>query len=241
MLYSLLKSGAANLQAPQRCVLCHDLAKQLYLCADCALLMARLQIGNEACPLCAKPSLQAAVCGECQQHPPYFERLWASYYLDWPLHSVIAEFKYQQQWSHSRALAAWMDAAPPPWLQTVALDGVLAMPLSRVRLLERGYNQAAVLAQGLASLSSLICTPSNSIAVERQHRPPQSTLKHAQRMQNIRHVFQIKDDVNKRNLLLIDDVVTTSATLNELARTLKTAGAATVSCWVLARARMQKI
>ena len=94
MLYSLLKSGAANLQAPQRCVLCHDLAKQLYLCADCALLMARLQIGNEACPLCAKPSLQAAVCGECQQHPPHFERLWASYHLDWPLHSVIAEFKY---------------------------------------------------------------------------------------------------------------------------------------------------
>mgnify|MGYP003599378884 FL=1 len=241
MLYSLLKSGAANLQAPQRCVLCHDLAKQLYLCADCALLMARLQIGNEVCPLCAKPSLQAAVCGECQQHPPHFERLWASYHLDWPLHSVIAEFKYQQHWSHARALAAWMNAAPPPWLQTVVLDGVLAMPLSRVRLLERGYNQAALLVQEMPILASLISTPLNGLAVERQHRPPQSTLKHAQRLQNIRHVFQIKDDVNKRNLLLIDDVVTTSATLNELARTLKTAGAATVSCWVLARARMQKI
>ena len=241
MLYSLLKSGAANLQAPQRCVLCHDLAKQLYLCADCALLMARLQIGNEACPLCAKPSLQAAVCGECQQHPPHFERLWASYHLDWPLHSVIAEFKYQQHWSHVRAFAAWMAEAPPPWLHQAALDGVLAMPLSRVRLIERGYNQAHILVQELASMLPLTCAELNSEAMLREHKPPQSTLKHAQRMKNIRGVFTIQADVNKRNLLLIDDVVTTSATLNELARTLKTAGAATVSCWVLARAGVQKI
>ena len=241
MLYSLLKSGAANLQAPQRCVLCHDLAKQLYLCADCALLMARLQIGNEVCPLCAKPSLQAAVCGECQQHPPHFERLWASYHLDWPLHSVIAEFKYQQQWSHARALAAWMAESPPPWLHQAALNGVLAMPLSRVRLIERGYNQAHVLVQELAGMLQPTCVELNSAAILREHKPPQSTLTHAQRMKNIRGVFTLQADVNKRNLLLIDDVVTTSATLNELARTLKTAGAATVSCWVLARAGVQKI
>ena len=236
-----LKTHMAQWLPPPPCLLCDGVATQAHACDDCWALLQRLCMGSDVCPLCAKPSLQAAVCGECQRHPPHFERLWASYRLAWPLHSVIAAYKYQQQWAHAQALSAWMAAAPPPWLSAVAIDEVIAMPLSRVRLLERGYNQAAALVQGLQTQSSLICSCSNSVLLERQHRPPQSTLKHDERMRNIRGVFRLKTDVNKRNLLLIDDVVTTSATLNELARTLKTAGAATVSCWVLARARMQKI
>ena len=231
-----LKVGMARWMPSPRCLLCEGTATQVHACDDCWELLQRLRTGNEVCPLCAKPSLQAAVCGECQRQQPHFERLWASYRLAWPLHSVIAEFKYQQQWAHARALSAWMAAAPPPWLSAQTLDEVIAMPLSRVRLLERGYNQAQVLVHGLQSQSLLICSNSNSVFIERQHRPPQSTLKHDERMRNIRGVFKLKTDVNKRNLLLIDDVVTTSATLNELARTLKTAGAASVSCWVLARA-----
>lgn len=236
MLLSFLKSSDHWWQSPQRCVLCHDLAGHLYLCAECADLIGGLRICNGVCPSCAKPSLQDAVCGECQRQPRHYDRLWASYRLDWPLHQLIAQYKFQRTWPHAALFGLWMAQAPPPWLHQCVFDAVIAMPLSRSRLHERGFNQAQLLVDALLPMVLLTSTQLNRPIIERQHRPPQSTLNYIQRQLNTKGIFQLKSDVNKRNLLLIDDVVTTTATLNELARILKAAGAASVSCWVLSRA-----
>lgn len=235
MRYSFLKSSGSWWQAPPRCVLCHDLAADLYLCPTCARLIAALGIQQNVCPLCAKPSVNNAICGHCQQSKWHFDRLWASHRLDWPLHELVLEYKFQRQWSYAAMFADWMRVCPPPWLVNQAFDGVVPMPLSRVRLLHRGYNQAQLLAEALQP--HLRCSQAAflPVQIQRQHAPAQSTLNHAQRLKNARGIFRLQSDVNKRNLLLIDDVVTTSATLNELARILKLAGAHSVSCWVLAR------
>lgn len=235
MLLSSLQSGGWW-QPPQRCVLCHDLAKQLYLCCDCEYLLQRLHIeAANVCPLCAKVSVSGVVCGQCQQAPPHFDQLWASYRLAAPLHQIIQQYKFHQQWSYVRALSAWMRHAMPPWLSNTTFDSVVAMPLSRERLIERGFNQSQLLLDTLIDDISLASQPVSLLTITRKHRPPQSILNHQQRIKNVQGVFDLKSDVSKRKVLLIDDVVTTSATLNELARMLKQGGAVSVSCWVIAR------
>lgn len=235
MWQSFLKSCDSWLKPSQGCLLCHDLTERLHLCTDCLPWLQQLTMPDEVCPLCAHLSTDGAVCGECQQNMPYFDRLWASYRLAFPLHQIITEYKFHKQWSYAPILAAWMQEHPPKWLSDLALDGVVAMPLSRGRLFERGYNQSECLLQFL-STSSLISSRCSEVKISRLYRPPQSSMSHQQRHQNVDGVFSIQNDVNERHLLLIDDVVTTCATLNELARKLKGAGAASVSCWVLARA-----
>lgn len=136
-------------------------------------------------------------------------------------------------------LVALMLDNPPPWLAKTEADWqILALPLSRERRLQRGFNQTEILADYLAASLKLPVLPRQSI--QRAHRPPQSTLAAAERRRNVKNSFHICADMNARNILLIDDVTTTGATLEELARSLKKSGAAQVRAWTLAHAGMKK-
>ena len=113
-----------------------------------------------------------------------------------------------------------------------------AMPLSKARRLYGGFNQADELAARLAQHYGWPLLPRDTVF--RRHHAPQSTLKSDERQRNVRHAFAVQSGLVKNcNLLLIDDVVTTGATLNELARVLKRAGAGRIFCWTLARAQMK--
>lgn len=153
--------------------------------------------------------------------------------------SLIYAFKHQGDLGLAAPLAALMLANPPPWLAECGTDWqILAMSLSRERRLQRGFNQTEILAEHLAASLRLSVLPRHS--VQRAHRPPQSTLAAAERRRNVKNSFQVCADVRARNLLLIDDVATTGATLEELARSLKKSGAAQVRAWTLAHAEMKK-
>lgn len=137
------------------------------------------------------------------------------------------------------ALVEIMRQHPPSWLEEVEIDAVLAMPLSKNRRIYRGFNQADELAERLAGIYGWQVLPQNTVF--RRHHVPQSTLKRDERQRNVRHAFEMeKSLVKNRKLLLIDDVVTTGATLAELSRILKRAGAQHIFCWSLARAQMKK-
>lgn len=118
-------------------------------------------------------------------------------------------------------------------------DAVLAMPLSRERRLFRGFNQSDELARLIARNYSLPLLPHSTVF--RRPTLPQSTLNGEERRKNVRRVFEVRGEVVKDcKLLLIDDVVTTGATLDELSRTLKRVGAGQIFCWTLARSQMKK-
>lgn len=186
---------------------------------------------TDICLRCRAGGLTAGVCEQCGQKWP-FTTLYASYRYAAPLQQMLRAFKHQRQLALLDTLAALMLAQPPQWLEKVKIDAVLAMPLSRRRLFERGFNQSQLLAAIIARHYTLpVVTPD---WIERCHRPPQSTLKKSARLHNVRGVFRINSAVKKRNLLLIDDVVTTGATIFELAQTLKKSGVAQVYVWTLA-------
>lgn len=184
------------------------------------------------CPLCARPGSGNSVCGGCQNTPPPYRAFWASLRYRAPLPALLHEFKHTGRLEYGRALAELMTANPPPWLRTHGTDGVLAMPVSRLRRLERGFNQCDELAAWLARRHTLPLLPPGS--VQRSHKPPQSTLPAAERQKNVRNAFQAADIVKNRKILIIDDLKTTGATLSELARTLNRTGAAAVFVWVAA-------
>lgn len=122
---------------------------------------------------------------------------------------------------------------PPIWLNEFSPDVVLAMPLSAKRRSERGFNQCDELVDALQQHYGWRTLPHH--AVSRQHKAAQSTLNRTERIENIKNSFTIHADVRGLNILLVDDICTTGATLAELTRSLQAAGAARVAMWVVAR------
>lgn len=160
--------------------------------------------------------------------------------LEPPVSSMIHALKHTADLSMVPPLAQVMMTHAPPWLEGTEIDAVLAMPLSKARRLYRGFNQGDELVRRLARHYGWAVLPRDTVF--RRHHAPQSTLTGEQRRKNVKNAFSVSEAVRVKNrkLLLIDDVVTTGATLAELARTLKRAGAADVFCWALARSQMKK-
>lgn len=152
---------------------------------------------------------------------------------------MVRAFKYLSDLSMAHPLADLMRRHAPDWLEEERTDFVLPVPLSNDRRLQRGFNQSEELAQILARHYGWTLLPRDTVF--RRPAPPQSTLKGAQRVRNIKNAFEIKGHIPKHcNILLIDDVFTTGATLNELAKTLEKSGADRIFCWSLARPPLKR-
>ncbi len=165
--------------------------------------------------------------------------MWASVYYEAPVSGMVHQFKHLGDMSMRRPLADLMRRHAPDWLDTAGIDCVLPMPLSKARRLYRGFNQSEELAESLARDYGWQVLPRQFI--ERAHKPPQSTLKSDERRRNVRNIFKLNKALPENcKILLIDDVMTTGATLNELAQTLKASGASAVYCWCLARSQLKR-
>lgn len=220
-----LERGCAAL-LPQDCVLCGSRSKTL-LCAPCASELPRLPAA--LCPVCALPAPGGKVCGSCQTQPPSFDATLAAFRYGFPLDRLVQALKYQ----HRLALAAWfaraMLAGPRP-----TADCVVALPLSTQRLRLRGFNQAVEVARPVARALGL---PLHLTACSRHtDTVAQASLPWRARQSNVRGVFDVARDLSGCAVLVVDDVMTSGASLNEFARALKKSGALRVSNWVVARA-----
>ena len=201
------------------CLFCQEDLRSLYLDK------------NSICPHCAQFSKAGEICAKCRLYPPLLTRIWACAHYTAPLKQILHAWKYGQKVELGAILCEVLCQNPPPWLGEI--DSVLAMPMSKMRRLQRGFNQCDELAHALTTCYDLTILPHDSVL--RQHKPPQSTLDAMQREQNIRDVFHIHHNVKNRRIMIIDDVMTTGATLNELARTLLKSGARAVYACVVLR------
>lgn len=193
----------------------------------------------EVCPKCAAPSVGGVICGVCQRDLPAFDQLWASIRYEMPITGVLHEWKHLRRSAYVFLFAQIMYRNPPPWLHQGDDVFFLAMPISRERRLFRGFNQIDDLVEQLSQYFSIPVLPNDT--VQRLHRPPQSTLGATERRKNVHKIFQIRQKVENCKIVLIDDVVTTGATVSELAQSLKKAGATQVNVWAVASNKMQKI
>ncbi len=199
-----------------------------HLCAGC--LDDLPWHGEPQCPRCAIPSPGNQVCGACLRHPPSFDRTRAALAYAYPLDRLIPRLKYHGRLAIAPALGECL-------AQSVALDDrpdvLVAMPLHARRIRERGFNHATEIAR---EVSRQLGIPLDTRSCQRiRDTPPQMKLKHDARRRNVRGAFRCTGDIRGQHVALIDDVMTTGTSLDELAATLKRAGARQVTCWVAAR------
>jgi len=234
-----LKLDPSRLLWPGRCLVCGDAgADGVDLCEAC---LAELPWNRRACTGCALPLAADSLCGDCLQRrarlarraaTPLLAQVRAACVYVAPLDRLLPRFKFHQDLAAGRLLAQLMAqalaGAPRP-------DAIVAVPLHRARLRQRGFDQALELARPLARALGL---PLRADALLRvRHAAAQSTLDAQQRARNLRHAYTVRPDAGlPAHVALVDDVMTTGATLEAAARALHAAGVARVDAWVCARA-----
>jgi ComF family protein len=226
------------LQSQTQCLVCEQAGAALF-CASCAAQAPKPQARCQRCalPLPALVATHSAVCGACRSHAPPLAACAAAVSYAAPWNQAMSAFKFNNQVGLARHLAQtmWQNTAIQTLLQSA--DALVPMPLTRERLAQRGYNQALELAKPLAAHAN---KPIDTRSLLRLHeRAPQHGLTRAQRMANVRGVFVLAPErvsaVAEQNICLVDDVMTSGASLHAAAQCLLHAGAQAVSAVVLAR------
>jgi ComF family protein len=218
---------------PQACALCAGRAGNALVCPACADALPRLP---PACPVCALPVAAANVCGACLAHPPPFAATVAPFLYAFPVDRLLQQFKYAgrlafAEWAAEELAAAAIRAIGARHRADVPAV-VAAVPLAPARQRERGFNQAHEIAARVARRLGLPVID----ALERAAGGvPQAALRWSARAQNVRGAFACRRDVRGVTVALVDDVMTTGATLAEAACALRCAGAARIESWVVAR------
>jgi ComF family protein len=223
----------ARLALPQRCALCVAASGGQLLCAGCANELPRI---GRACPGCALPAQNEGLCGRCLSKPPPWSRATAALVYAFPVDRLLVELKYGGRlaladWAGT-TLAAAVAASFAARAGVAMPQQVSALPLAASRQRGRGFNQAREIALRVAERVALpLVAPLERVSAS----VPQTALAWRERARNVRGAFAVRSDVRGARIALVDDVMTTGATLAEAARTLLRAGAADVECWVVAR------
>jgi ComF family protein len=205
----------------------------MLICDACAVELPAVAL---ACPVCALPAERHAICGGCVAAPPPFSRTVAALIYAFPVDRLIQRIKY----GGNIALVDWAAATLAAAVRAKLVDRspgeqprhIVALPLAASRQRERGFNQAGEIATRVAAAVGLpVIAPLERVGAG----PPQAALPWTARRGNVRGAFALRGPVRDARIALVDDVMTTGATLAEASRVLMEAGAARVECWVVAR------
>jgi len=224
---------------PPACILCRQtiidaaFAGDAELCAGC---YQKQPLNRICCKRCALPLAydtdEAALCGRCIRQLPEYHYARSLFLYEGDIVALIHQLKFSEKISYARSIGEMLS----PLLDADDLpDCFLPVPLHVSRLRQRGFNQSIEITRVLASKTAI---PIEIDAVERQRRTaPQTDLDARQRQKNVRGVFRVSSQVLLyKHVLIIDDVMTTGATVNELARVLKKHGVERVGVLCIARA-----
>ena len=223
--------------APFRCRLCSlPAGRSLPLCLPCQQAIAW---NRNCCNRCALPLASGEECGACLKHPPTISHALAPRFYGEPVDELISALKYRRDTSLTPVLAELMAPAIADWLRGQSSpDALVPMPMHWQRQVRRGFNQAELIIRCLVQHPALQdCKLQPAFRLVRRDRGglPQQGLSRRARLANLDGVFRCTSDVAGKYLVIVDDVLTTGATVEALARVLLSAGALRVDTWCCAR------
>ena len=227
---------------PRLCVFCGEVVGEQAQVAVCPACHETIDwVAGPLCPVCGRVYSASEgddhLCGPCQTDPPPFARARAAaiYEEEGPSGQAIKRFKYSRRLDLLPVMQHWLRR--PLCLELAqAADLIAAVPLHPQRLKNRGFNQALLLAQAFPEAHL-----KRELLTRVRHTRPQTHLNPKQRRDNVKGAFTVPrpDLVRGKNILLIDDVFTTGATVRECARVLRRAGARRVDILTVARVRYE--
>lgn len=230
-----LRSGSAILQLvlPSCCAVCGTPRRGVGgggVCSDCWDVLPLLDPGT-ACATCALPGA-APLCRTCTSTPPPVARTIAVARYEGSLRRVVHALKFRGHDILASRCGQLMAAAARSAHLHAGLSAVVPVPSTSRRTRDRGYDPGALLAE---EVGRRLGAPFRALLSRARETPPQSRVPAARRRENVRGAFSASSRARGERLLVVDDVMTTGATAFEAARTLRAAGAETVSLLVLAR------
>ncbi len=217
------------LQFPINCLLCCQPSMRTFaLCIACEAALPWLPT---VCPRCALPPDDEQNGCLCAKKAPSYDALQALFDYAWPMKNIIAKWKYGGQLHFAMMLAHFMQERLTP---RFPIDCIIPVPLHPQRLRERGFNQSIELAAGIAGHLNI---PIDRRSCTRMiNTSSQSQLGRAGRNKNIQsNTFAIHREFTAKHVLIIEDIVTTGATINALSAVLKRQGVQTVEIWCCCR------
>jgi len=212
---------------PQNCFLCGDISRQ----SICLACLNDLPYQGPACIRCAKVLKETGICQQCRKESPLYHHTQAAFDYVYPIDKMILSAKFH----HNLAILNLLGHLMAEYLVIEQYPDVLIpVPLHIKRLRHRGYNQSLELAKCIAKQTGILL---DSKACKRiKHTRPQTTLSKPQRQTNVEAAFKVEQiQPHWQHIVLIDDVMTTGATVRELALAFKKAGVSRVDVWCCAR------
>jgi len=229
---NLVDKQLKNNVLSQSCLLCGDESDNgLGLCSGCINDLPHNQI---ACPVCALPTIKASICASCLNNKkPLFNNSIALFRYQYPVNLIIQNMKFNSDLVAAKCLGQLL--ARKILEKGVAMpECIVPVPLHPSRLRQRGYNQAIEIARPVSRILGL---PIDLKICNRHRRTKsQTALTEKQRKQNVRNAFSMTGKSYYRHIAIVDDVMTTGSTINELAKLLAGAGTIKIDIWVCARA-----
>lgn len=214
---------------PRRCVGCGKMGD--FLCSQCLSKLPRLV--PPLCPRCGRPQASGIVCPDCRRRETHIDGIRSPFRFEEAIRTAVHELKYR----NLKAISAFLANLLASYIESNPLPGeiLLCVPLHPRRLRERGYNQSGLLARELGRRIHFPVVEECLIRIN-QAQPQVKAVDVEQRRRNVADAFVCQDErVSGKQIILIDDVCTSGATLESCAAALKDKGAATV--WGLTLAR----
>lgn len=184
-----------------------------------------------SCLHCGIPVVHSGICAKCVKRQPVYDEVISAYLYQYPVSNLIRRMKYQQDLEVLTALGSELvlriqqrnDCLP---------DCLIPVPSHSFRLMQRGFNQALELARFIGN--ELCLSVDYSLAKRARSTTPQYDLPYKARRNNVKNAFIIRKKCNYDSVAIVDDIITSGATAEELARLLKQSGVAKISVWSLA-------
>lgn len=199
------------------------------LCNPCAEALPWYQTPH--CPQCALPNRLGETCGRCLQHPPAFNQTLTVFRYAYPLDHLLHRFKYEQALACGQVLIDSMCAQWPH--PPLGADIMMAMPMHPLRLKARGFNHAHMLAKALAQQWQIQLDETGIARVK--DSAPQAALDMQARIRSLKGAFTSSRNWQGAHVMIVDDVMTTGASMHALAKVLKQSGASKITAVLLAR------
>ena len=235
MVYNSIAGGLLQaLKSGQRCQLCGDhCSTGDDFCTPCRHDLPWLPPGCYRCAIPLPDPDETLLCGNCLSEPPHFHRTEAAWLYQPPLAKLIADYKYHRKFYYGRSLALLLaERLLSAYREEPLPDVITSVPLHWRRRLRRGFNQSELVALEVGKCLALQYQP---LLKRIRTTAQQQGLDAQQRSRNLRGAFTCCGPLRGKRVALVDDVMTTGSTANEISRTLLKAGASEVHLWCLAR------